>query len=126
MWDSFWDFIWYTIVIFAFVAYLIVLWHIIGDLFRDKAASGLSKAVWVIFLILLPYLTAILYLVFKGKGMAEREKAAFDDAKKQSDAYIKTVAGTSPSQQISEAKGLLESGAITQAEFDALKAKALS
>lgn len=126
MWDSFWDFIWYTIVIFAFVAYLIVLWHIIGDLFRDKAASGLSKAVWVVFLIVFPYLTAIVYLLFKGKGMADREKSAFDEAKKQSDAYIKTVAGTSPSQQISEAKGLLESGAITQAEFDALKAKALS
>lgn len=126
MWDSFWDFIWYTIVIFAFVAYLIVLWHIIADLFRDKAASGWAKAVWVIFLIIFPYLTAIVYLLAKGKGMAERQREAYADAKQASDEYIKSVAGSSPAQQISEAKSLLDSGAITQDEFDALKAKALS
>ncbi len=126
MWDSFWDFIWYTIVIFAFVAYLIVLWHIIADLFRDKASSGWAKAAWVIFLVVFPYITAIVYLLAKGKGMAERQREAYAEAKQASDDYIKTVAGTSPSQQISEAKGLLDSGAITQAEFDALKAKALS
>ncbi|ACY19942.1 conserved hypothetical protein [Gordonia bronchialis DSM 43247] len=126
MWDSFWDFIWYTIVIFAFVAYLIVLWHIIADLFRDKAASGWAKAVWVIFLIIFPYLTAIVYLLAKGKGMAERQREAYADAKQASDEYIKSVAGSTPAQQISEAKSLLDSGAITQDEFDALKAKALS
>jgi ABC-type multidrug transport system fused ATPase/permease subunit len=126
VWDSFWDFIWYTIVIFAFVAYLIVLWHIIADLFRDKAASGWAKAVWVIFLIIFPYLTAIVYLLAKGKGMAERQREAYADAKQASDEYIKSVAGSTPAQQISEAKSLLDSGAITQDEFDALKAKALS
>lgn len=126
MWDSFWDFIWYTIVIFAFVAYLIVLWHIIADLFRDKAASGWSKAIWVVFLIIFPYITAIVYLLAKGKGMAERQQAAYAEAKKASDDYIKTVAGTTPAQQISEAKSLLDAGSITQQEFDALKAKALS
>ena len=126
MWDSFWDFIWYTIVIFAFVAYLIVLWHIIADLFRDKAASGWAKAVWVIFLIIFPYLTAIVYLLAKGKGMAERQREAYADAKQASDEYIKSVAGSTPAQQISEAKSLLDSGAITQDEFDALRAKALS
>ncbi|WP_267615478.1 SHOCT domain-containing protein [Gordonia bronchialis] len=126
MWDSFWDFIWYTIVIFAFVAYLIVLWHIIADLFRDKAASGWAKAVWVIFLIIFPYLTAIVYLLAKGKGMAERQREAYADAKQASDEDIKSVAGSTPAQQISEAKSLLDSGAITQDEFDALKAKALS
>lgn len=126
MWDSFWDFIWYTIVIFAFVAYLIVLWHIIADLFRDKAASGWAKAVWVIFLIIFPYLTAIVYLLAKGKGMAERQREAYADAKQASDEDIKSVAGSTPAQQISEATSLLDSGAITQDEFDALKAKALS
>ncbi|GAC70630.1 SHOCT domain-containing protein [Gordonia soli] len=126
MWDSFWDFLWYTIVIFAFVAYLIVLWHVITDLFRDKAASGLEKAVWVVFLIILPYLTAIAYLLFKGRGMAERQRAAVAEAKQASDDYIKSVAGTTPAQQIAEAKKLHESGAITQEEFDALKAKALA
>ncbi|MBD0863330.1 PLDc N-terminal domain-containing protein [Gordonia sp. zg691] len=126
MWDSFWDFIWYTIVIFAFVAYLIVLWHIIADLFRDKAASGWQKAVWVVFLIVFPYLTAIVYLLVKGKGMAERQREAFTEAKQASDEYIKSVAGTSPTQQITEAKSLLDSGAITPQEFEHLKAKALS
>ncbi|MDH3013494.1 MULTISPECIES: SHOCT domain-containing protein [Gordonia] len=125
MWDSFWDFIWYTIVIFAFVAYLIVLWHIITDLFRDKKASGWQKAVWVVFLIIFPYITAIVYLLAKGKGMAERQREAFTEAKQASDEYIKSVAGTSPTQQITEAKALLDSGAITPEEFEHLKAKAL-
>jgi len=126
MWDSFWDFIWYTIVIFAFVAYLIVLSHIISDLFRDKASSGWAKAAWVIFLIIFPYLTAIVYLLAKGKGMAERQREAYAEAKKASDAYIQSVAGATPAQQISEAKSLLDAGSITPEEFEALKAKALS
>ncbi|AZG46306.1 SHOCT domain-containing protein [Gordonia insulae] len=125
MWDSFWDFIWYTVVIFAFVAYLIVLWHIIADLFRDKGASGWVKAIWVIFLVILPYITAIVYLLAKGRGMAERQREAYSEAKQASDQYIKSVAGSTPAQQISDAKSLLDSGAITQQEFDALKAKAL-
>ncbi|MGV9709315.1 SHOCT domain-containing protein [Gordonia sp. NPDC003424] len=125
MWDSFWDFIWYTIVIFAFVAYLIVLWHILIDLFRDKT-SGWIKAVWIIFLILIPYLTAIVYLLAKGRGMAERQNEAVAEAKQATDQYIQSVAVKSPAEQISDAKGLLDSGAITQQEFDALKAKALS
>lgn len=126
MWDWFWHFLWYTIIVFAFVAYLIVLWHIVTDLFRDHQASGWQKAAWIIFLILFPYITAIVYLLVKGKGMATRQRAAFDEAKKASDDYIKSVAGTTPAQQISEAKSLLDSGAISQAEFDSLKAKALS
>ncbi|NDK92560.1 hypothetical protein GYA93_23835 [Gordonia desulfuricans] len=126
MWDSFWNFLWSMVIIFAFVAYLIVLWYIIADLFRDHKASGWSKAVWVVFLIIFPYLTALVYLLAKGKGMSERAQAAAVEYKKESDQYIKTVAGTSPAQQISEAKQLLDSGAITPEEFEALKAKALA
>ncbi|MFW0783131.1 SHOCT domain-containing protein [Gordonia sp. CPCC 206044] len=125
MWDSFWDFIWYTIVIFAFVAYLIVLWHIIIDLFRDKS-SGWIKAVWIVFLVLIPYLTAIVYLLVKGRGMAERQNEAVQEAKTATDNYIQSVAGKSPAEQIADAKSLLDAGTITQQEFDALKAKALS
>lgn len=125
MLDSFWDFIWYIVIVFAFIAYLIILWHIIIDLFRDKRASGLQKAAWVVFLIIFPYLTAIAYLLVKGKGMAAREREAFTEAKQASDEYIRSVAGTSPAQQITEAKALLDSGAITAAEFEQLKAKAL-
>ncbi|MYR07136.1 hypothetical protein GTV32_12830 [Gordonia sp. SID5947] len=126
MWDSFWDFIWYTIVIFAFVAYLMVLWFIITDLFRDKKSSGWLKAIWVIFLVILPYITAIVYLLAKGRGMSERQAEAAQQAKQATDSYIQSVAGKSPAEHIADAKALLDAGTITQQEFDALKAKALA
>ena len=66
MWEGFWNFLWTMVVIFAFVAYLIVLWYIIADLFRDHKSSGWAKAIWVIFLIIFPYITAIVYLLVKG------------------------------------------------------------
>jgi len=124
--DWFWHFLWYTIVVFAFVAYLIVLWHIVTDLFRDKESSGWAKAAWAIFLIIFPYLTAIVYLLAKGRGMGEREQQARVKAQQAADDYIRNVAGTTPTQQINEAKALLDSGAISPQEFEALKAKALS
>ncbi len=127
MWDSFWDFIWYTIVIFAFVAYLMILFYVLVDLFRDHKTSGWLKAVWIIFLILLPYLTVFVYLIARGTGMAERAQASDLEARRQADAYIKQTAGTvSPSDQIASAKALLSDGTITQEEFDQLKAKALA
>ncbi len=126
MWDSFWDFIWYTLVIFAFVAYLMILFSIITDLFwRDHKTSGVVKAIWVIFLILLPYLTALVYLIARGKGMGERSRDATIAAKKDAEAYIREAAGRSPAQEIADAKGLLDAGTISQQEFDSLKAKAL-
>ncbi len=127
MWDSFWDFIWYTLVIFAFVAYLMVLFSIITDLFwRDRQTSGWVKAIWVIFLIVFPYITALIYLIARGKGMAERSRDAAIAAKRDTEAYIREAAGKSPAQEIAEAKALLDAGTITQQEFDSLKAKALS
>ncbi|CRK49549.1 conserved hypothetical protein [Rhodococcus sp. RD6.2] len=127
MLDSFWDFLWYTLLIFAFVAYLIILFQIIGDLFRDHKLSGLWKAVWIFFLIVLPYLTAFAYLIFRGRGMTERALAAHADAQKAADAYIKQVAASgNPAESIASAKALLDSGTIDQAEFDQLKAKALA
>ena len=126
MWDSFWDFIWYTLVIFAFIAYLMILFSIITDLFwRDRETSGLVKAIWVVFLIVFPYLTALVYLIARGKGMGERSRDAAVAAKKDAEAYIREAAGRSPAQEIADAKSLLEAGTISQQEFDALKAKAL-
>lgn len=126
MWDSFWDFIWYTLVIFAFIAYLMVLFNIITDLFwRDRETSGLVKAIWVVFLIVFPYITALVYLIARGKGMGERSRDAAVAAKKDAEAYIREAAGRSPAQEIADAKSLLEAGTISQQEFDALKAKAL-
>ena len=125
-WDSFWGLLWYSVVVFAFVAYLIILFNIIVDLFwRDHRTSGWMKAVWVIFLIVFPYLTALVYLIARGDGMALRAREAAVSAKRETDDYITQAAGRSPAQEIADAKGLLDAGTITQAEFDALKAKAL-
>ena len=127
MWNTFWDFLWTTLVIFAFIAYLMILFNILVDLFwRDHKTSGWVKAIWVIFLIVLPYLTALVYLIARGKGMAERSRDQAMAAKRETDDYIKHAAGRSPAQEIADAKNLLETGTISQAEFDTLKAKALS
>ena len=125
MFDSFWDFLWYTLVIFAFVAYLMVLFAILSDLFRDRELSGWWKAVWIVLLLFLPWITALVYLIARSKGMAQRTIAAQRQAKEQADAYIQSVAGKSAADQIADAKALLDSGTITDAEFAALKAKAL-
>lgn len=126
--DSFWDFFWFTISFFLLMAYLVVLFQILTDLFRDKHVSGWLKAVWVLFLIIVPLLTSLVYLIARGQGMAERNLAAVQAAQRDTDDYIRQVSGsaTSPADQIHKAKELLDSGAITQQEFDALKAKALS
>ncbi|MBP1161082.1 hypothetical protein ABIC28_001896 [Rhodococcus sp. PvR044] len=125
--NSFWDFLWLIIITFAFVAYLMLLFSIIGDLFRDHKLSGWWKAVWVFFLIFVPFLTALIYLIARGDSMTKRSIAQAQQYKEQQDAYIKTVAGgKSPADQIADAKALLDSGAITEAEFTALKSKALS
>jgi predicted PurR-regulated permease PerM len=124
---SFWDVIWFIIVSFAFIAYLMVLFNIVVDLFRDRNVSGILKAVWMVCLIFFPFITAVVYLIVRGGGMADRQAAMMSRAVEAQDAYIKSVAGTvTPADQISQAKALLEDGTITQAEFDALKAKALA
>ncbi len=124
---SFWDIIWFIFVSFAFIAYLMFMFQIISDLFRDHTVSGWVKALWMICLIFFPFLTAIIYLVVRGKGMYARQSAAIDQARASQEDYIRNVAApASPGDQIAQAKGLLDSGAISQAEFDALKAKALA
>ncbi|MBC2590491.1 MULTISPECIES: SHOCT domain-containing protein [Rhodococcus] len=123
--DSFWDYVWYTIIVFAFVAYLIVLFQILVDLFRDHTVSGFAKALWVIGLVVIPYLTAFVYLIARGRGMAERSMRAQQETKQATDEYIRQVAGKSPAEQIADAKALYDSGVITQAEFEQLKATAL-
>lgn len=126
-WGSTWDFLWHFLIIFAWIAYLLVLFQILGDLFwRDHTTSGFIKAIWVVVLIVFPWLGALIYLIARGKGMGERARAAAEAAKRETDDYIRQAAGRSPAQEIADAKGLLEAGSITQTEFDALKAKALS
>jgi hypothetical protein len=123
--DDFWSYVWFLLWIFLFMAYLIVLFQILTDLFRDHQLNGWWKALWVVLLIFVPMLTALVYLIARGRGMAERNMAAAKDAKAATDDYIKTVAG-SPADHIASAKKLLDDGTITPQEFEALKAKALA
>jgi hypothetical protein len=97
-----------------------------GPFRRDHKTSGWVKAIWVAFLILFPWITALIYLIARGKGMAERAQEAAAGAKKEADDYIRQAAGRSPVQEIADAKALLEAGTITQAEFESQKAKSLS
>ncbi|MFJ2755815.1 SHOCT domain-containing protein [Nocardioides sp. NPDC087217] len=123
---SFWDIIWFIIVSFAFVAYLMILFNIVTDLFRDKSVSGGMKAVWMIGLVFLPFLIAVIYLIVRGKGMAERQGQAYQDVRAAQDDYIRSVAGSSPAEEIAKAQQLLDAGTITPEEFAALKAKAMA
>ncbi len=120
------EILWTTLVIFFMVMYFMILFSILGDLFRDHDTSGWGKAAWVLFLVIAPFLAALIYLIARGNGMAKRSMAAQADAQKQFNEYVQSVAGSgSPTDQIAQAKQLLDSGAIDQAEFDRLKAKAL-
>ncbi|MFS3127291.1 PLDc N-terminal domain-containing protein [Nocardioides sp. Bht2] len=123
-WSSIWDTIWWALTIFVFIAYLIALFSIIGDLLRDRELKGIAKAVWLIFLVFLPFLTALAYLIFRGAGMAERSVRQQRAAQHAFDDYVKSVAG-GPAAEIASAKELLDQGTITQAEFDQIKQAAL-
>ncbi|WP_338403886.1 SHOCT domain-containing protein [Cellulosimicrobium arenosum] len=124
---DFWQYFWLLVWSFFFIAYLMVLFQIIADLFRDTELSGWWKAVWIIFLIFLPVLTALIYLIARGRGMARRQAAMVAAAKQDTDSYIRDVATkSSPADQIASAKALLDAGTISQPEFDQLKAKALA
>jgi type VI protein secretion system component VasK len=124
---SFWDLIWFLFLTYLFVAYLMVMFQIIGDLIRDRDLSGGVKAVWFIALLFLPVLTAVIYLIARGDKMADRQMQAARQAQGEAEDYIQTVASRSnPAQQITSAKALLDSGTITEVEFERVKAKALS
>ncbi|GAA1798733.1 SHOCT domain-containing protein [Agromyces neolithicus] len=126
-WNNFWDLIWWFLWAFVFIAYLFALFAIIGDLFRDHKLNGWWKAVWILFLIFVPFLTALVYLIARGNGMAERSQKEAKQYQAATDEYIRQTAGaSSPSDEIAKAKALLDSGTISQAEYDQLKAKALS
>jgi predicted ferric reductase len=124
--SGFWDVLWLIASTVIFIAYLLVLFHIIVDLFRDTEIGGFAKALWVVGLVFLPVLTSLVYIVSRGSGMAKRQQAAMQRAKEQTETYIREVAGKSPAEQISEAKTLLDAGVINADEFARLKAKALA
>jgi hypothetical protein len=124
---GFWDFFWLLIWSYIFVAYLVLLFHIITDVFRDHELGGFAKALWMIGLILFPFLIAFIYLIARGRGMAERRAGADRQAQAETEQYIQSVASTpSSADQIASAKALLDDGTITQTEYEQLKAKALA
>ncbi len=119
--------IWSMVLFFFFVIFLWMIFGIISDIFRSEDLSGGMKAVWCIALVFLPWLTIFIYLIARGNGMAERSLKASAKAQAQFDDYVRQTAGSGgATAEIQNAKALLDSGAITQAEFDQIKAKALA
>jgi len=123
---NFWDYLWLTLSVFFFVAYLMVLFHVVTDVFRDGDLSGWGRALWLLALVLVPAVTAIVYVVARGGGMVQRSERAARQAREATDDYIRSVATTSPAEQIAAARQLLDQGAVTQEEYETLKARALA
>ena len=113
---------------FLFFAWLMCLFWVLSDIFRSSDLGGGAKTFWVIFVIIIPWLGVLVYVIARGKGMQERQLEQAKAMQAAQTDYIKSVAGSgsSPTEQIASAKSLLDSGSITQAEFDQLKAKALA
>ena len=126
--DGFWDWFWLMVWWFLFIAYLVVLFQIVADLFRDKMLNGWWKALWVVALVLVPYLSALVYVIVRGRGMAERHAGEERQRREIMDDYVRATAGTgrSASSEIAEAKALLDAGTIDRDEFLRLKTKALA
>jgi hypothetical protein len=126
--ETFWQVIWTMFIFFLWVIWIWLLITVFIDVFRNHESSGWAKAGWCVFVILLPFLGVFVYLLAEGDGMARRSGREVAAAQAQMDTHIKAVAGSAadPAGQIAKAKELLDSGAISQAEFDQLKAKALA
>ena len=112
--------------IFVFTAWILVLFTILGDLFRDHDTSGFTKALWVLFLIFIPFLAALIYLIVRGSGMRERALKQQEESKAQFDAYVRDASGTSPADEVAKLKKLHDDGALTDDEFERQKARALA
>lgn len=122
------DILWSMFAFFILFIMIMILLQVITDLFRDHEESGIAKALWVFFLIFFTPLAILMYLIIRGPGMAQRNLAAQQKAQEQFNAYVQQTAGAgggTAADQILKAKELLDAGAISQAEFDSIKAKAL-
>jgi Short C-terminal domain/Phospholipase_D-nuclease N-terminal len=121
------DVLWTMLIFFAWIIWFWLLITVFADLFRRHDIGGGMKTLWIIFVILLPFLGVFVYLISQGRSMAERNVKGIQAQQAQMDAHIKSVAGSGgAADEIEKAKRLLDSGAITQAEFDGIKAKALA
>lgn len=124
---SFGDVMWTMFVFFAWILFFWMLFGVFGDLFGRHDISGWAKAGWTVFVIILPFLGIFVYLISQGKGMGERAQQRAQSQQAQVDDYVRSVASSgSPTEEIAKGKELFDSGAITQAEYDQLKARALA
>ena len=121
------DILWTMFIFMAFIIWFWILITIFADIFRRHDTNGFAKVLWMIFIIVLPFLGVFIYLIANHDGMTERNIERAKAQQAQMDQYVKSVAGSGgAADEIEKAKGLLDSGAITQAEFDSMKAKALA
>jgi hypothetical protein len=127
---DFWKFIWLLVMSFFFVAFLMILFMIFIDIFRDRETGGWAKAGWTFLVFVFPFLGSLIYLIVRGGGMARRRNEENQMRRAAQEEYIRSVAGAgsvaAPTGRVAEAKALLDSGAITPEEFSRLKAKALA
>nr|WP_249291165.1 SHOCT domain-containing protein [Leucobacter manosquensis] len=126
MFESIWDVLACMFWAFVFISALIAALMVIIDLFRDRTLNGWAKAAWALFLVLVPLLTSLVYLVVRGQGMSGRLDDDAQASKEATDAYIREVAGASQADEIAKAKLLLDSGTITSEEFTAMKGRVLN
>jgi hypothetical protein len=112
--------------VFFFVIWIWILITILSDLFRDHETSGWAKAAWVLFLVFIPFLTALIYLIARGNGMRERTIKAQAEAKQHFDSYVREQAHTTPADELHKLNELKEKGALSPEEFDKAKAKLLA
>ena len=121
------DVMWTMLVFFVWIAWFMLLFRIIGDIFRRHDIGGGGKTLWTIFVILMPFLGVFVYLISQNDGMTQRSLEQMQAQQAQMDSYVRSVASTGgAAEEIEKAKALLDSGAISQPEYDALKAKALA
>jgi hypothetical protein len=123
---SFWEAIWLIFVTFLFITVLMMLFSVIVDLFRDDSLSGWGKAAWIVFLIILPLIGLLIYVIARGKGMAERSAKEQVEAKQSFDAYVREVAGGGAASELEKANALHAAGKLSDEEFAQLKAKILA
>ena len=120
------DILWTMLIFFLWIAWFWILITVFADIFRRHDTSGFGKVLWLIFVILVPFLGVFVYLIANHDGMTKRNIERVQSQQAQMDDYVRSVASSGgAAAEIEKAKGLLDSGAITQAEFDSIKAKAL-
>lgn len=126
-WSDTWSVVWSFFWVFAFVAYLMALFAVISDLFRDHELNGWWKALWIVFLVFVPFLTVLAYLIARGPGMQRRAEREAQQVRQATDDYIRAVAHQhSPADEITKARTLLAEGTISPEEFDEIKSRALA